>query len=320
MHKLICGILSALPFIAFSQNNANDGDWKSNYVVLKQTPQAELMIRGGDIDNLGFGWDQGTGVKFDPFSGKSTQPHGYPWTPDTTFKGTDMIMVPSKAFEVENAAVGSDGYSAEKQNNIERFGSSVIPINIPLAIPENLTIKGILLQLFVDDFQAPVMGSKFEVKLNGKRAPFIEQVINKLNQTGPIGKLISIPVPAEFHSLFREKNLKIEIDDKITGAGDGFAIDFVKILINPNEQNMKKLDRTITIKDQQGKVISGAIVELPDGTLFKSNEKGQVKLTGLYLGHYPLQISSCGYAELFVGLDVEEGGKDPEPYVLSPKE
>jgi hypothetical protein len=319
MVKMICGILSALPLIAFAQNNANDGDWKSNYVVLNKTPQAEMMIRGGDIDNLGFGWNQGSNTKFDPFSGKSTEAHGFPWTPDTSFMGTDMIMVPSKAFEIETSGTGSDGYSGEKQNNMDKFGSSVIPINIPLNIPESLTIKGILLQMFVDDFQAPVMGSKFEVKLNGKRAPFIEQVINKLNQTGPIGKLISIPVPAEFHALFRQKNLKIEIDDMTTGAGDGFAIDFVKILINPNEQNMKKLDRTITIKDHEGKIISGAIVEMPDGTLYKSNEKGQVKITGLYLGHYPLQISYCGYADLFVGLDVEEGGKDPEPYLLSPK-
>ncbi len=40
-------------------------------------PEADLVVRTGDINNLGFGWPAG----FDPFSGESTPPHPFPWTP-----------------------------------------------------------------------------------------------------------------------------------------------------------------------------------------------------------------------------------------------
>jgi len=32
-----------------------DADWKSNEAVLKNTSEADFIIRIGDVDNLGFG-------------------------------------------------------------------------------------------------------------------------------------------------------------------------------------------------------------------------------------------------------------------------
>src|SRR5580704_3037335 len=53
--------------------------------------EADLLVRTGDINNLGFGWPQG----FDPFSCKSTS-HDYPWDPRPGApEGTDRIMVGS---------------------------------------------------------------------------------------------------------------------------------------------------------------------------------------------------------------------------------
>jgi hypothetical protein len=52
-------------------------------------PEAELLLRIGDIDNLGFGWPR----DFNPFSGRSTPPHSFPWrrSPDDP-SGTDRII------------------------------------------------------------------------------------------------------------------------------------------------------------------------------------------------------------------------------------
>ena len=40
---------------SFSQRTTEtDGDWSLQYLTLKNTAEADLMIRVGDIDNLGF--------------------------------------------------------------------------------------------------------------------------------------------------------------------------------------------------------------------------------------------------------------------------
>ena len=76
MKKIFCLVL--LFFIAGNsnaqQNTNTDGNWSLQYASLKNTLGADLMIRVGDIDNLGYGW----GENFNPFFGRSTDPHNYP--------------------------------------------------------------------------------------------------------------------------------------------------------------------------------------------------------------------------------------------------
>src|SRR5512147_2419402 len=52
-------------------------DWALEYERTENGPEADLVVRTGDISNLGFGWPK----DFDPFSGKSTYPHSFPWSP-----------------------------------------------------------------------------------------------------------------------------------------------------------------------------------------------------------------------------------------------
>ena len=82
-----------LSLSVFAQRTTeNDGDWSKQYLVLRNTAEADLMIRVGDIDNLGFGFD----ADFNPFSGRSTWSHAFPWEVNKSdAKGTDRIMVPS---------------------------------------------------------------------------------------------------------------------------------------------------------------------------------------------------------------------------------
>src|SRR5215831_7604407 len=74
--------------------------------------EADLVIRTGDINNLGFGWPQG----FDPFSGKSTPLHGYPWKPPAGApEGTDRIMLGSAVTPEDVRSRPGDGYANSTQ-------------------------------------------------------------------------------------------------------------------------------------------------------------------------------------------------------------
>jgi len=202
----------------------NDGDWSKQLLVLRNTAEADLMIRVGDIDNLGFGFDE----DFNPFSGRSTWSHNFPWDiKKEDAKGTDRIMVPS-SYKYGGFA-GNDGYTS----STTRPGNNPQSISIPLAEVKTVKVDSAALQLFIDDFQAPPFSSKFQVKINGLRFTEAEKMISRINQTGPIGKLITVKLTPELLTKLNADSLVIAIDDPTSKQGDGYAIDFVKLLINP---------------------------------------------------------------------------------------
>lgn len=219
-------LLTAL-LIIFSSGVAqiitpNDGNWASKDTSIANTPEAQLMVRTGDIDNLGFGWPSG----FDPFSGLNTPSHPYPWNPNPADPaGTDRIMVITSYNG--NAPAGTDGYT---------FGTSR-PWNAVSPITLNFSFTGTIthawLYAFLDDFQAPVWQASYQVSLDSVRVPLYESLVNSLVQTGPIGKIVKLPIPNNLLYLLDDGKLQIRFDDYTTGAGDGYAIDFVKLLINP---------------------------------------------------------------------------------------
>ena len=206
------------------RSSENDGDWGKQLLVLKNTPEADLMIRVGDIDNLGFGFAD----DFNPFSGRSTWSHAFPWeVKKEDARGTDRIMVPTSYKYGSNKE--SEGYTA----TTKRPGNNPMAISIPLAELKTLKADSATLQLFIDDFQSPTFESKFQFKVNGIRFTEAEKLINNVKQDGPIGKLITIRLTPEIMQKLSGDSLVISIDDPTTGMGDGFAIDFVKLLINP---------------------------------------------------------------------------------------
>jgi hypothetical protein len=212
-------------------NGNQDHDWKLQYERTEGGPEADLVVRTGDINNLGFGWPQ----DFDPFSGKSTPPHSFPWkaNPESP-SGTDRIML-GTSFGPKDS--GYDGYSrtvscscpanwAPCENRLQAMPS---PIEIQIgALPSK--INEVLVQMFVDDFQAKGFHSHFQVSLNGTRIPSFEYAINSLDQTGPIGKLVTFKLLPEYWPLLKSGKVKLFIDDPTTHIGDGYAVDFARIL------------------------------------------------------------------------------------------
>lgn len=252
------------------------------------TPEAALMARTGDIDNLGFGWPGG----FNPFSGKNTPTHSYPWSVDPSDPaGTDCIMVLSSY--AGSPPHGRDGYTSTTSRPGNLPQAIVVSYNVPEL--KEMEVSSAAMQLFVDDFQAPVWGANFQVTLNGVRASFLENVLNSLTQTGPIGKLITVQIPGEFLDIIRSGEVSIFVDDPVSGAGDGYAIDFIKILVNPIDFSQTSIV-TGFIRDQRNQVpLPNAIVSIGPATSEPTGEDGFFRLTNVPAGLAILTVTCPGY-------------------------
>lgn len=271
---------------AAQRTTENDGDWSKQFLVLRNTVEAELMIRVGDIDNLGFGFDP----DFNPFSGRSTWTHGFPWEINKDdARGTDRIMVPI-SYKYGGFA-GSDGYTSSTQ----RPKNNPQTISIPLAELKTVKIDSASLQLFIDDFQAPAFNSKFQVKINGLRFTEAEKLIRRINQTGPIGKLITLKLTPELLQKLNADSLVIAIDDPVSKEGDGYAIDFVKLLINPKIIYKGKVQGRIVDAGTR-EPIPNAVAKVEDAGMAVADAEGNFIIENVPAGLTIVNGSHPGYA------------------------
>lgn len=288
MKKILLLLLSYffIPCLIAQRNTDTDGEWNKQYVVLRQTREADLMIRVGDIDNLGFGFDE----EYDPFSGRSTWSHEFPWKfkPEDA-KGTDRIMVPGSY--KYGSFVAQDGYTS----STSRPQNNPMGISIPLAELKSIKIDSASLQLFIDDFQAPALNSKFQVKINGLRFTEAEKMISRINQTGPIGKLITLRLTPELLEKLKGDSLVIFIDDPVSKQGDGYAIDFVKLLINPKIIYKGKVQGKI-IDAATREPIAGAVAKIDDNYFALSDNEGNFVIEEVPAGLSIVTGSAAGYS------------------------
>jgi hypothetical protein len=231
---LLAGLLVCVtPLYAQISTVSADKNWNEQLSILKNTDEAAFIIRLGDVDNLGFGWPNG----FDPFCGRMTESHIFPWEMKLKRSpGFDRILLSSKYTPTKNGGCSSDGYSY----SYDKVKTKPVAWNIPTDVLKGATIQNAYLQIFIDDFQSPSMCSAFQLKLNGKRFVEAEKFLNAIDQTGPVGKLISIPIPEEYFADLSNNNFISLLIDESKGAADGFAIDFIRLLINRNRENTCK--------------------------------------------------------------------------------
>lgn len=293
-------ILFILAFLAGSialaqRNTPNDGDWTKKNIILRQTPEAEVMIRIGDIDNLNFGFED----DFNPFCGVPTQVHPYPWEKDPQDPpGTDRMMI-GKSYKSKQLPCDQDGYSNSAQ--------STEAISLPTASLKGVNINNAALLLFIDDFQAPLFCSSFQVTLNGTRFPEAEQIINSIEQTGPIGKLIIIPLTENLLSKLNSDNLVLLIDDVRTGAGDGFAIDFVKLVVNYKPAFACIGEVAGVVKDADNNLpLANANVQIYGFGSVSTNSKGEFLLAKIPATTHILSASATGYESKSMGVELLE--------------
>lgn len=272
--------------------------WSAKTERTVNGPEADLLVRTGDINNLGFGWPDG----FDPFSGKSTPGHGYPWDPRPDApSGTDRILMGSVITQKDMDSHSRDGYSSYAWDH--RASSMPVPVTLNVgALPPK--VNSVLVQMFLDDFQAPVWGSHYLVTLNGTRIPSFEAAVNSLQQTGPIGKLVSLKLLPEYWPLLRSGTVKILIDDPTTHAPDGYAIDFIRILVNPKPFKYPVALTCSVVDADTRKPIAAATVDAAAGAT-ATDAQGHCSLKNLPAGLVTASAIAPGYDEAVLPVDLE---------------
>ena len=309
-----CPLLSAFALVltiasAGARTTPTDGDWSAQSAVLADTAEAERVIRTGDIDNLGFGFPD----DFNPFTGRSTEPHGFPFDPRPgDAPGTDRIMTGS-GFTGADFPAGQDGYTFDW--HAENRPLKRQPIELPLASLKGVTVRDAVLCLFADDFQAPTFKSEFHVTVNGVRFPQMERVLGVLDQTGPVGKVVYVPLSQEILALLGGEKLVIDIDDPDSRAGDGYAVDFVKLMVNVKEFLHRGTVRGTVVDDETGEPIAGAAVEAVGTASAKTSRDGVFSLARVPAGLAVVGAAAKGYASGQCTVDVI-GGEDSEPVEL----
>lgn len=275
---------------------ANDDTWQQPTAVTRDGPEADLVVRLGDIDNLGFGWPDG----FTPFQGKSTDPHPFPFQPEADDPpGTDRIMVVSGY----GAGRGQrDGYTYETS----RPGNQPQPLLLEFDL-QGIEVKTVALQLFVDDFQSRSMGSRYRAWLDGREAGDLAVVLNALDQTGPIGKLLTIQLLPEYLDLLADGKLEIRIDDPDNDAGDGFAIDFARLLFNPKGYAYSGTVRGTAVSVGTGQPLEGVLVSAANVRQATTDANGRFELTQVPAGLVVTSGSKPGYAGDSEASDLEHG-------------
>ena len=292
-------------------------DWALKYERTVNGPEADLVVRTGDINNLGFGWPK----DFDPFSGKSTPPHPFPWklrpgAPD----GTDRILIASviTPMDVWNSLPkgydGHDGYSEtlihgkplpDAPPPQERLDSMPKPITLNVGtLPEK--INDVVFQMFLDDFQVRLLNSHFQVRLNDTRIPSFEASVNALDQTGPIGKLVTLRLLPEYWPLLQSGTVKLLIDDPTTHVPDGYAIDFVRILVNPHTFKYQvSLAATVVDADKHKPIADATVTAALQSA--PTDKQGKCQLEGLPAGLVVVNATAAGYDANSLPVDIAAG-------------
>jgi OmpA-OmpF porin, OOP family len=305
------------PIVSAAATGDQSKDWQLKYERTENGSDADLVVRTGDINNLGFGWPAG----FDPFSGQSTPPHNFPWEPRAGAPdGTDRIMIGSALDPLIRYPTRwlnlHDGYSAILENCEvlepppgqickKRAESMPQPIRLAVgALPSR--INAVVVQMFVDDFQAAAFGSHFQVTLNGTRIPSFESALNSLDQTGPIGKLLTLKLLPEYWPVLKSGEVKLLIDDPTTKEGDGYAIDFVRLLINPHRFKYQvSLVASVVDADKHTAIVDATVAAaLASGV---TDQHGKCELTGLPAGLVTVTAVAPGYDENSVPVDLVAG-------------
>lgn len=288
---------------------SSDTRWASQQVVIKNASEAGFIIRVGDVDNLGFGWPPG----FDPFCGRTSESHYYPWDVRADdMPGFDRILLSSGFNPDGEFQCGGDGYSGSY--NRDNPGQTMpVPWTLPTDVLRGVIIKNAYLQIFIDDFQAPSLCSKFKLFLNGTRFAEGEKLLNAIDQTGPVGKLLSIPLPEEFYPALSTNNFFTFKIDESTGAADGFAVDFIRLLVNRKWENTCKGDITGRVLEKNTeRPIANAKVWLSDNSSITANASGEFTIRNIPTGYEIISATAEGYADGYAAADIGQGSENAE--------
>ena len=243
--------------------------------------------------------------------------HPFPWDINPSYlPGFDRILLSSKFNPNKTQDCGSDRCSG----SFDAVKCKPVSWKIPTDAQTGATTFNVYLQIFTDDFQAPSLYSKFQLLVNGKRFIEREKILNAIDQTGPVGKLISIPLTEDFFSvLSNPQNISLLIDET-TGAAGGFAIDFVSLLVNRKRENTCKgnIRGRVLIKDTETPN-AGAKVFTAENTAVVTNDNGEFEIKDFPTGFEVLGACALGYTDGTGTADIGQGNENPDVIIFLSK-
>ncbi|MCU0344650.1 MAG: OmpA family protein, partial [Ignavibacterium sp.] len=115
----------------------------------------------------------------------------------------------------------------------------------------------------------------------------------------------------------KKEKLVLSIDDSTTYAGDGYAIDFVKLLINPKPYKYLGPLKVYVRNTANQEPIKNAIVSVPEFGEVKTDFEGRTRIDGLYAGLVIAEFSAKGFISKTQSFDVIAGeeGDDYEVWL-----
>jgi len=112
--------------------------------------------------------------------------------------------------------------------------------------------------------------------------------------------------------LVTNNTLSFRIDES-TGAADGFAIDFIRLLVNRKRENACKGDIKGRVIDKNTEMpIAKAKVWLADNNSTTTNGNGEFLLKDIPTGYEIISASTSGFEDGYAAADIGQGNGNPE--------
>lgn len=300
---LLLGFTGLTPLLSAQPVSTDTDNPSARLQVIPKSSGADLIIRVGDMDFGGRGLEDPVSMLLGfPLPVQALLPKAAADDP----AGTDRIQVPS-SYRYGSAAV-ADEYTQATQGRANK----PVPVLIPLSSLKGLAVTSAWIQLLVFDMQGIETGSRYQFRINGSRFPEAEALLNRLPDAG--AHLLTIPLRPDQLALLRRDSLSILIDDPVTGIGDGFAIDFARLLINPRVEHRASIRGRVVDSLSQA-AIPDAWVELEGLGKVQSDDEGYFQFDSLPPGNHLLMASLTGYRPDFrVCRITVQSGDEETPY------
>ncbi|NBB80658.1 MAG: hypothetical protein GVY36_14640 [Verrucomicrobia bacterium] len=266
-----------------------DGPWAAKGVSLEDTPQAGRVIRVGDIDNFGFGWQAGA----NPYQGRALRERPPLWSNPEAAEGrrsedppgTDRLMAGSGRLpEVAEAPPGTPGYHAVESEAL-RFES----------LPSVETTGTVLLQLYLAGIESSHEDGAYTATIDGEPASFLEEALNRINIPDTGGRLLTVAVPPKWEAVVRSGSFALRIDKSGDSGPDPdlFAVDFARLLIDPSDNGGGVSLSGRLLPARGGEPVEGAELRY-QGRSTKTDAEGRFAFENLYAGLGVLEATHTG--------------------------
>jgi len=270
----------------------NDGDWAEQHIEIVNTEEAELIVRAGDIDNMNAGWR----IAYDPFSGERSRELPSKWeVAELDVAGTDRVMVVGGPRQGDVFASSL----APEEFFVEGVMSRFVPP------PE---IRSVHLQMFVSGIEQKKSATDFRFFIDGEEAEEISAQLRTVGVEDGEGALLTFRVPFRFNTAFESGEVNLELNADQPMRSNGFAIDFVKILINKTGfQRTGEIEGTVMDKARK-RLVKGAMVSA-QGIEVKTDAQGAYRLKGVAAGQVVVKVAMDGEPPVFRAISLKGGEK-----------